>query len=598
MILVGLTAGIVQADAMAARLRVVAPLISPPWSGAVFIEESIHYLSWQLPDDEIVLQWERTQDIPRLLNEGRYDIGILPAAVIDYHSMPSLRALTSMASRRAPDPDHGAAGVFVVKDNAPWHQLSDLNGLKATTSDKSIVGGYLACMAEIAYRGWDTEKFFSSLDVFGVLNDRMVLDAVRDGRADVALLRSSYVEDVKEANGRDALKGLRVITPQSDQLLDVHSTRTYPGPTLYSAEHVDPKLIHRVLSTLLSKPVNGWGQFWTVPSHQEGTDALARALKIGPYAYLKEWSLERIWREYRTAISVGLVFILGLLIHSWRSEVLIRKRTSELREAMEQQLRAERALQVQNERIQSLEKDVLVGHLSSIFAHEMNLPLGSIRNVLHGMRVAVDEVLGVADEKTAALLMELDEGLRVIQGQLTRAVDIVNRVRAYAKNPSMPTQVNDLNVLLVNVYDNLRARMKNGQALKMERSTIPVWVRCDPMELEVVIQNLLKNALEAAPQGDGPEVLVVVTQNETSAILEIENACTDSKESMLALMSQGRVPSSKPEGLGLGLKIVGTLIERYEGKLTFEKQPDGKIKTILTLPKAQREEKEPNHENS
>lgn len=589
MILVGLSGLLVHISTPAAELRVAAPLISLPWSGAGFIEESVRYLAWQLPEDQIILEWERTQDIPRLMKEGRYDLAILPSMVLEYKWETSLRALSSMASRRAPDPDRGAAGVFVVREDRPWMTVLDLHGVRAAASDKSHVGGYLACAAELANLGWEAERFFSSLELYGVLNDRRMLDALRDGRIDVAMLRAGYFEDVKEASGRDAMKGLRVISPQADQLSDVHSTRTYPGLTVYSGEHVDPKIIHRVLSTLLSKPLNGWGQYWTVPAHQEGIDDLARTLKIGSYSYLKDWSIQRIWREYRTPITVLIMLLAGLLMHSWRTEVLVRKRTAELRKAMEHQLRAERALQVKNERIQALEKDIVIGHMSSIFAHEMNLPLGAMRNVLHGMRVSIDDVLGIVDEKTASLLLELDHGMQVIQKQLSRAVDIVNRVRAYARNPRTQAEIIDLNASVDAVAKKLQARTSREVGVRLMNGH--AWVRCEPLELEIVLQNLLKNAIEASAEAD-TGIRVSVIEKPDSIAVEIENRCSGPADAIVSLLNQGKMPSSKAEGLGLGLKIAASLIERYEGGLEYTALPDSCIRTVLTLPMARKGQEE------
>ena len=44
----------------------------------------------------------------------------------------------------------------------------------------------------------------------------------------------------------------------------------------------------------------------------EAYDDLFRTLQIGPYEYLREWTLARIWSEWKAAIIIVLISIVGL----------------------------------------------------------------------------------------------------------------------------------------------------------------------------------------------------------------------------------------------------------------------------------------------
>ena len=312
-------------DAQATTVRIAAPIVAPPWSGAKFIEESVDYLRWKLPGDQFDLTWEEPAKIGKLLQSGQADIGIVPSGVLNPTETETARLISTMASRRTPLPDRSSSCVFVVRKDSTAHSLKDLQGLSAGAGDPNAIDGMLACLGEIEKNAGASDRFFSRIQIFGPLGDRKTLRALKKNSIDVAMIRSGYAEDVLEASGRDILEDFRVIGRKQGELLDVHSATAYPGPSVMASSSLDPALVHAILATLLNKPLNGWGQYWTVPAAGDSIDELSRSLKIGPYAYLKTWTLKRIWTEYRLPIIVLLIMVLGLILHGWRSEVLVRR---------------------------------------------------------------------------------------------------------------------------------------------------------------------------------------------------------------------------------------------------------------------------------
>lgn len=127
---------------------------------------------------------------------------------------------------------------------------------------------------------------------------------------------------------------------------------------------------------LLTKPANAWGQHWTVSPNVEAYDDLFRTLRIGPYAYLREWTLARIWSEWKAAIIIVLISIVGLCVHGFVLEKLVGLRTRELKEAWKKQQETEREAREASARLESLLRAGAVGQISSIVAHEMKQPLG------------------------------------------------------------------------------------------------------------------------------------------------------------------------------------------------------------------------------
>ena len=118
---------------------------------------------------------------------------------------------------------------------------------------------------------------------------------------------------------------------------------------------------------LLTKPANAWGQHWTVSPNVEAYDDLFRTLRIGPYAYLREWTLARIWSEWKAAIIIVLISIAGLCVHGFVLEKLVGLRTRELKEAWKKQQETECEAREASARLESLQRAGALGRFPPLW---------------------------------------------------------------------------------------------------------------------------------------------------------------------------------------------------------------------------------------
>jgi GAF domain-containing protein len=104
----------------------------------------------------------------------------------------------------------------------------------------------------------------------------------------------------------------------------------------------------------------------------------------------------------------------------------------------------------------------------------------------------------------------------------------------------------------------------------------PLWIRCFPLHIERVIDNLLNNASSAIPQ-EGGELSIRSYKKETWGVFEITNTGQISKEEReRCLLGEGR---------GRGLHITTRLIKLMGGKMEIEAK-EGQITFCITLPLA------------
>ncbi|MEO6959331.1 MAG: PAS domain S-box protein [Burkholderiaceae bacterium] len=246
----------------------------------------------------------------------------------------------------------------------------------------------------------------------------------------------------------------------------------------------------------------------------------------------------------------------------------------------------EEASRVQQEKIQLTSRLTTMGEMASSLAHELNQPLTAITNYNMGAVAMIKS----GNAQPEILLEALEKAAR----QAERAGKIISRIREFVKRSEPRRQ----RVVIKRILDNaigfaeIDAR-KRQVAIEQDLPDSLPDVVADPILIEQVLLNLLKNGVEAMEKSEYRVLHVVVT--EQSPLVEI------------AVIDRGyglRDPerlfepfySTKSEGLGMGLNICRTIIESHHGRLWATTNPDGGTIFRFTLPCAA--PKEPASEES
>ena len=110
-----------------------------------------------------------------------------------------------------------------------------------------------------------------------------------------------------------------------------------------------------------------------------------------------------------------------------------------------------------------------------------------------------------------------------------------------------------------------------------------LFVYADPLNVDLVLMNLLKNAEEAVRNQQNAEIKVEIKNAGADALVIIEDTGPDMTDDQFAsLRNLGQ--SSKKDGLGLGLAIVRELLEANGGSLKLVRIPSGGLRCIASLP--------------
>ena len=266
----------------------------------------------------------------------------------------------------------------------------------------------------------------------------------------------------------------------------------------------------------------------------------------------------------------------------------VRDRTAALEQAnhelareAHQRIEAEQRQRALLEQFSHVSRTNTVGEMASGLAHELNQPLGAIANYAEGCLVALSAPAPPLDDVRAALEKLLATSLR--------AGAIVKRIRQFVTRGSTSRQWFEPNSLILEVLEFFRDdAQRRGIDLNAELAPELPRLWGDPIQLQQVIVNLVRNAFDSLATAQHIEPKVVM-QTVATAADAVEFRVNDNGEGIPEVRI-GHIFdaffSTRDHGMGMGLAISRTIIESHHGTLGVESAPGLKTTFRFTLPAA------------
>jgi PAS domain S-box-containing protein len=252
-------------------------------------------------------------------------------------------------------------------------------------------------------------------------------------------------------------------------------------------------------------------------------------------------------------------------------------------------LRAEEQSAAQAEKAQVTSRLVTMGEMASSVAHELNQPLTAITNYCNGMVSRVKAETIAQDDLIAAL----EKTAR----QAERAGQIIRRIRAFVKRSEPQRQPSQAKQIIDDAVDlaGIELRRRNVAIRSYVAQRLPT-LMCDPILIEQVVLNLLKNAAEAIDSAQLPAnrrhiELRVVPRHTPEEGGVIEFSVTDMgpgiKDEVIGRLYEAFF-STKAEGLGIGLSLCRSIVESHRGRMRAQNLYNGSLivgcRFAFTLP--------------
>jgi signal transduction histidine kinase len=222
------------------------------------------------------------------------------------------------------------------------------------------------------------------------------------------------------------------------------------------------------------------------------------------------------------------------------------------------------------------------GELTTSIAHELNQPLGSI---LTNAETAESMLQGVSPN-----LDEIREIIADIRRDDQRASEVIRRLRSVLKKTPFEMSDIDLNETVREVIGFIGA-VAHGRdiGLKCTVTSVDLRVRGDAVQLQQVILNLIINAMdaisEATTEAATKEREVSVSTDLSGAWAEIRVSDTGPGIAVEDIRNVfNPFFTTKPQGMGMGLAIVRTIVEAHHGQISAVNQLSGGALFTIRLP--------------
>ena len=219
---------------------------------------------------------------------------------------------------------------------------------------------------------------------------------------------------------------------------------------------------------------------------------------------------------------------------------------------------------------------------AATLAHELNQPLAAIATYAQAARNQA------ARGQAAQLVQTLDK----VAEQSLRAGAVVERVRRLVKDVAGESQCvedADINALLSGVVGVMQAAARRrGVDVSFEPVPLPP-VRCDPVQVQQVGLNLVRNGVDAvvaAGRVEGAGVRVRARLVEDAVRVSVRDDGDGVAPTVRDVLFEPFL-SGKPDGMGLGLAICRTIVANHGGTLGFHDNAHGPGATFhFSLPVA------------
>jgi signal transduction histidine kinase len=224
-----------------------------------------------------------------------------------------------------------------------------------------------------------------------------------------------------------------------------------------------------------------------------------------------------------------------------------------------------------------------IGQVSSTLAHEVNQPLTAIGNYVRAGLLMLSAPEPVSNARIRSVLEKAAL-------QTARASEIVRNLREFARKGEIVRRPENLTVVVQEAIALARLGAKErGLKVRLRLDGASRWAMINRVQIQQVLVNLIRNAIEAMAEGTRRE-LVVATASAGLELIEVSVA--DSGPGLSDNVAEDLFKpfvTTKSDGMGVGLAICQTIVTAHGGKIWAAPNPNGGTIFRFTLQRSARE---------
>lgn len=239
-------------------------------------------------------------------------------------------------------------------------------------------------------------------------------------------------------------------------------------------------------------------------------------------------------------------------------ESLIEKRTAELNKVYEKLLSSERL--------------AVLGQFAGGISHEIRNPLNVIATTVYYLKRKIlhsdERVLPLLDKvqkqiDACAAIIESILRLTQLQAPMLKRVELLSFIKETIELKDIPSKI----------------------TTTMNLPEQPITAMIDSGQIEIALNNLIKNSVQAMP--DGGEITIelsrAIENSVNTAVMQIKDTGAGITQENIDRIFEPLF-TTKIHGIGFGLSIVKAILEKHDGRITVQSSPQNGTTFTLYIP--------------
>ena len=250
--------------------------------------------------------------------------------------------------------------------------------------------------------------------------------------------------------------------------------------------------------------------------------------------------------------------------------------TGFIRDLSERQKTEARLQELQSELVH-ISRLTAMGEMASTLAHELNQPLAAITNYMKGSRRMLEDS---TDERSTTIKKALDNAGE----QALRAGQIIRRLRDFVARGESERRIESISKLVEEASALALVGAKDqGVRVMFHLDRTHDAVLADKVQIQQVLLNLIRNAIEAMEGGAKRELLIASAPADDDMVkISVVDTGHGIPPEMGDQLFQPFV-TTKQQGMGVGLSISRTIVEGHGGRIDASPNPAGGTIFSFTL---------------
>jgi two-component system C4-dicarboxylate transport sensor histidine kinase DctB len=255
-----------------------------------------------------------------------------------------------------------------------------------------------------------------------------------------------------------------------------------------------------------------------------------------------------------------------------KAEQAVIKLNESLEEQVEhrtQALRDAQAVMVQQSKAAAL------GQMAATVVHELSQPLSAMNSSITAAQLKVKKDDWTGAVRSISRLAPLSEKMN----------NVIKLLKYFSYEDGEDIQRQDLALLIKQSINLYQDKLKETKvSINLENLPSLVTVKINPLKLDLVLTNIIQNAIDAMQQCEQPIITIAMVSIYNKAIITIEDQGDGINSRVMGqLFDPYFTTKDIGKGLGLGLSICYEIIQEYHGSIVAENRLQGARFTI-TLP--------------